>query len=106
MHGRLLVLAFLVYLALDLSVAALPGIFAFDLAESAESTQVRARVAPEDVAPLPPARDPGIARQPGQAKAGLASPSGAAPRPWVGRVIRLSARGAPHDVPAGSEDPH
>jgi len=58
-HRRLLVLAILIYVTLDLSLPAMPGAFVFEPADSAESTQVRARAAAETVALPALARDPG-----------------------------------------------
>ena len=57
-HRRLLVLVILIYVTLDLSLPAMPGSFVFEPADSAESTQVRARAAAEIVALPALARDP------------------------------------------------
>ena len=58
-HRRLLVLAILIYVTLDLSLPAMPGAFVFEPTDSSESTQVRARAAAETVALPALARDPG-----------------------------------------------
>jgi hypothetical protein len=59
-HRRLLVLAVLIYVTLDLSLPAMPGAFVFEPADSAEGAQVRARGATETVALPAQARDPGF----------------------------------------------
>jgi hypothetical protein len=58
--GRLFVLAVLVYVTLDLSLPGMPGAFVFEHADSAESTQVRARAGAETVALPALARDSGV----------------------------------------------
>lgn len=58
-HRRVFVLAILVYVTLDLSLPEMPGAFVFEPADSAESTQGRARAAAEVVALPAVARDPG-----------------------------------------------
>jgi hypothetical protein len=103
-NRRSLVLAVLIYVTLDLSLAGMPGAFVFEPADSAESTQVRARAAAETV-PLPAlAADPRFA---------LSRPLGderPAPAAWAKRPTRRAVSGqsrAQHDpAPSPSEDPH
>ena len=92
-------LAVLVYVTLDLSLPAMPGAFVFEPADSAESTQVRARAAAESVALPALARDPGcVLFQPprggDERRAHRERPVGS----WQSR--------APHDSAPPSEDPH
>lgn len=55
-----MLLAILIYVSLDLSLASMPGAFVFEPAESVESTQIgRGRVAAD--ATLPPVREPATA---------------------------------------------
>lgn len=102
-HGRLLVLAVLVYVTLDLSLPEMPGAFVFEPADSAESTQVRARSAGEIVT-LALARDPGSAMlRPlleGVARP-VVRPVERRVRPVVGRSSQ-----AQNDPAPPSEDPH
>lgn len=51
----------LLYVTLDLSLAEMPGAFVFEAADSAETTQVRARAAAETVALPALAADPRVA---------------------------------------------
>ena len=103
-HRRLLVLAILVYVTLDLSLPAMPGAFVFEHADSAESTQVRARAAAETVALPALARDPGsVLSQPLEGDERLAPASSAERR---GRPVRTWSF-LPHvDPTPPSEDPH
>lgn len=103
---RLLVLAVLIYVALDLSIAAMPGAFVFESADSAESTQVRARAAAETIAV------PALERGP---EAGLFQP----PPPVDDRLASVSSTETPtresfrsrpsrirYEFAPPSEDPH
>jgi hypothetical protein len=55
-----LVLAILLYVALDLSCAAMPGAFVFDATESIDAAQGRVRVAPERVVLAMSMRSPAV----------------------------------------------
>lgn len=52
-----LLLAILLYVALDLSLPAMPGAFVFDAADSVESTQTRTRLSVETVLLPAPVKD-------------------------------------------------
>lgn len=103
---RLLVLAVLVYVTLDLSVAAMPGAFVFEPEYSTEGTHIRARHGTETVALPVQARGAATAllQVPQDRKERLA-PVGPAEqrgrRPAVGWRARASVYSAP-----SSEDPH
>lgn len=105
MKRRLIVLAVLVYVTLDLSLPTMPGAFVFELADSAESTQVRARDAAESIMLPALARDSGcvLFKPPLEADERIApgGPSGHRGRPAGRRQFR-----APYDSPPPSEDPH
>ena len=104
-HRRSLVLAILIYLTLDLSLPAMPGAFVFEPADSAESTQVRARAAAEIVALPAQARDPGLVlfQPPLEGNQRLAHGSSAERR--ARPVVSWPSR-APYDPAPPSEDPH
>ena len=99
---RVLILALLVYVALDLSIPTMPGAFGFDPDDSIESVyQTRARAAAEAV--IPPASGaaafvlsalpPDSGRRPGPIDPARERP-------------RSSRRSAASDEPPPSEDPH
>lgn len=99
---RVLVLALLVYVALDLSIPTMPGAFGFDPDDSIESVyQTRARAAAEAVihpasgaaAFLLSALPPDSGRRPVPIDPARARP-------------RSSRRSAASDDPPPSEDPH
>jgi hypothetical protein len=104
-HRRLLVLAFLVYVTLDLSLPAMPGAFVFEPADSAEGTHIRARVGAETVAL--PAEACGAAstlfqlRLDGKERLAPVGPVEQRGRPVVARRARV-----PVDFAPSSEDPH
>jgi hypothetical protein len=50
MSSRAVVIAILIYISLDLSLAALPGAFVFDAADSVESPKNRGRASTEAIA--------------------------------------------------------
>lgn len=102
MLRRVLIVALLVYVALDLSIPTMPGAFGFDPDDSIESVyQTRARAAAE--AMIPPASGtatfvlsalpPDSGRQPGPIDPARERP-------------RSSRRSAASDEPPPSEDPH
>jgi len=97
--------AILVYVTLDLSLPAMPGAFVFEPADSAESTQIRARAASETVALAAHARDPGcvLFQPPLEVKERLA-PARSAER--CGRPIVSWRSRTPYDSAPSSEDPH
>jgi hypothetical protein len=97
--------AILVYVTLDLSLAAMPGAFVFDLADSAESTQIRARAATESVVLSAVARDPGWAlfQLPLERKELLALSRSAERHGNTVVSWRVPAR---YDSPPPSKDPH
>lgn len=104
-HRRLLVLAILIYVTLDLSLPAMPGAFVFEPADSAESTQVRARTAAETVALPALARDPGfVLFQPALEVDERLAQASLAERPWR-PVVSWQSR-AQYDSAPPSEDPH
>jgi hypothetical protein len=104
-HRRALVLAVLVYVTLDLSLAGMPGAFVFEPADSAESTQVRARAAAETVVLPALARDSGSVLfqppLPGDERPALITPAERCARPLVSWPSR-----AQYDPAPPSEDPH
>jgi hypothetical protein len=99
-----LLLAVLMYVALDLSLPAMPGAFVFEAGESVESTQSRARAATEAVVLPAPVRDAFVHSRPLlEVKDRLTSTESVAQRgdPVMGWRPR-----APHDPAPPSEDPH
>jgi len=104
-HRRLLVLAILVYVTLDQSLPAMPGAFVFEPADSAESTQVRARAVAETVALPALARDPGSVLfqppLPGDERSVSVTSAERRARPVVSWPSR-----AQYDSAPPSEDPH
>jgi len=102
---RLLVLASLVYVTLDLSLPAMPGAFVFEPADSAEGTHIRARAGAEMDALPAQASGPASARfnVPLDVKERLTPASLAEPR---GRpVVHWRSRASDESAPL-SEDPH
>jgi hypothetical protein len=103
-HRPVLLLAVLIYVTLDLSLPAMPGVFVFEASESIESTQSRARAATEAVVLPAPVRDAFVrSRPPLEVKDRLTSTGSVAPR--VDAVMGWRLR-APHDPAPPSEDPH
>jgi hypothetical protein len=102
---RLLVLAVLVYVTLDLSLPAMPGAFVFEPADSAEGTHIRARAEAETGVLPAQARGPASAlfQVPLQVKERLAPVTLAEPR---GRPVVSWRSRAPFDSAPSSEDPH
>ncbi|HKW94046.1 MAG TPA: hypothetical protein VJX92_19305 [Methylomirabilota bacterium] len=98
-------MAILIYVALDLSLPAMPGAFVFEPADSAEGAQVRARAAAEIVALPALARDPRLALfQPpleGDERPAPVTAVERRARPIASRQSR-----ALHDAVPSSEDPH
>jgi len=92
MLRRVLILALLVYVTLDLSIPAMPGAFGFDPDDSVESVyQTRARAAAE--AAIPPASGAAGRR-----------PAPVGPARERSRSSRRSS--ASDEPPPPSEDPH
>jgi hypothetical protein len=103
-HRPRLLLAVLVYVALDLSLPAMPGAFVFEVAESVESTQGRARSAAEAIVRPAPARDAFVRSRPQlEAKDRWTSTESVERRRAAVMGWRLRA---PHDPAPPSEDPH
>lgn len=104
-HRRSLVLAILIYVTLDLSLPAMPGAFVFEPADSAESTQVRARAAAEIVGLPALAPDPGplLFQPPREGDKWLAHVS--SPERRARPVVSWQYR-AQYDPAPPSEDPH
>jgi hypothetical protein len=102
---RLLVLAILVYVTLDLSLPAMPGAFVFEPADSAEGTHIRARALAEMVALPGPSRGAATAllQMPLDDKERLA-PVG--PAEQRGRPVVAWRARVPFDSAPPSEDPH
>jgi hypothetical protein len=99
---RVLIVALLVYVALDLSIPTMPGAFGFDPDDSVESVyQTRARAAAEAV--IPPA-----SRAATFVLSALPPDSGRRPVPIdpTRERPRSSRRSAASDEPPPSEDPH
>jgi hypothetical protein len=97
--------AILAYVTLDLSLPAMPGAFVFEPADSAESTQIRARAACETVALSAQARDSscGLFQPPLEVKERLAL---ARLAERCGRPIVSWRSRTPYDSAPSSEDPH
>ena len=105
-HRRALVLAVLVYVTLDLSLAGMPGAFVFEPAASAESTQVRARAAAEAVALPALARDPGaLLFQPPRLEGDVRLAPVISAERRARPVVSWQSR-AQYDPAPPSEDPH
>ena len=104
-HRRLLVLAVLIYVTLDMSLPAMPGAFVFAPADSAEGTEVRARAAAETVALPAQARDAGFVlfQPPLEVEERLASVSSAERH---GQPVVSWRSQAQYDPAPPSEDPH
>ena len=104
-HRRLLVLAILIYVTLDLSLPTMPGAFVFEPADSAESTRVRARAAAETVGLAALVRDPGslLFQPPLEGDERLVPVSSAERR--ARPVVSWQSR-AQYDPAPPSEDPH
>ena len=99
-----LLLAILLYVALDLSLPAMPGAFVFDATDSVESTQTRTRLSVETVWLPAPVRDAFVlSRLPRDDRPRLASAE------WAERERRpapIRRSRALHDPAPPSEDPH
>ena len=103
MRRSALLVAFLVYVTLDLSLPAMPGAFVFDPGESVESVQhARARSATEAVMRPASAGDELVAGQ--VPHAAPDQPASTHPTPPRSHVARRS--GLPGDPALPSEDPH
>jgi hypothetical protein len=100
---RLLVLATLVYVALDLSLPAMPGAFVFEPEGSAEGTRFRAARADAET-PMLPTQAPASAlfQVPLDGKERLAP---VAPAETRGRPVVRGRSPAPLDSAPASEDP-
>ena len=102
---RVAFFAILAYVTLDLSLPEMPGAFVFEPADSAESTQIRARAAAEMVALSAQARDRGsVLSQPPLEPKALFAPTRSAER-HVQPVVSWRPR-APYDSAPPSVDPH
>jgi hypothetical protein len=104
-YHRVFVLAILIYLTLDLSLAAMPGAFVFAPADSAEGTEVRARGATETVVLPGQSRDPGFVlfQPPLEVEERLAPVS---PVERRGQPVVSWQSRAQYDPAPPSEDPH
>lgn len=98
-------LAVLVYVTLDLSLPAMPGVFVFEPEDSAESTQVRVRNSAESIVLPARARDQGcvLFRAPLEGDERLVP---ARPPEHRGRPGGCWQSRAPHEAAPPSEDPH
>lgn len=103
-HRPALLLAILLYVTLDLSLATMPGAFVFDSAESVECTQSRARAGLAAAALPAPGPDVlEVARPPLAVKERPAAVTWREPR----RRPAMPRRAAvPLDPASSSEDPH
>lgn len=104
-HWRLLVLAILVYVTLDLSLPGMPGAFVFEPVDSVEGTHIRVRAGAEAVALPAQARSSASAlfQVPADVRERLA-PVGPAERrgsPIAGWRFRV-----PGESPPSAEDSH
>jgi hypothetical protein len=101
--GRHLVLAILVYITLDLSLASMPGAFVFEVEDSVESLQMnRSRpLAPVAIASLPPRDSKTLVVR-------VDSKPRTVPRAVFPAPIRAAdgSRVLVSELPAVSEDPH
>lgn len=98
---RVLVLAILVYVTLDLSLPSMPGAFVFDPTDSVESTHTgRGRVADVAAAPTPTVDAAAIALPRTESRLRVVLPA-----PVVRERDRVRPRGAIEPT-RSSEDPH
>jgi hypothetical protein len=100
---RRLVLAILLYITLDLSLASMPGAFVFEANASVESVQLsRVRPLPELVIEFAPSRDPTVVFVEVEVR------QRPRPRPVPPMPIRRgdSSRAPTSELSAVSEDPH
>jgi hypothetical protein len=105
MCRRAFVAAILIYVVLDLSSPWIPGAFMFDVTESVESYQGRARAAAVDgVVPTSLARDPVVSSRPSIDLAARPGPAASLQCEWRPHLSRQS-RTVLHPPPA-SEDSH
>ncbi|MGH7399813.1 MAG: hypothetical protein ACRELW_20030 [Candidatus Rokuibacteriota bacterium] len=102
-HRPALLLAILIYLTLDLSLAAMPGAFVFEPDESVESTRIRARAAAESVVLLVPPRDAFVLCQLPLVVRDRLAPALSAER--RGSPVLSWRSRAPYDPAPPSEDP-
>lgn len=99
-----LLLAILLYVALDLSLPAMPGAFVFDAADSVESTQTRTRLSVETVLLPVPVQDAVVpAPLPRDDRDRLASAERAERER---RPVPIRRTRTLHDPAPSSEDPH
>jgi hypothetical protein len=99
-----LLLAILLYVALDLSLPAMPGAFVFDATDSVESTQTRPRLSVETVLLPAPVKDALVpAPPPRDDRRRLAS---AARAERERRPVPIRRSRPLHDPAPPSEDPH
>lgn len=103
-HQSPFLLVILIYVTLDLSLAAMPGAFVFEPAESVESTRIRARVSAETVVlPAPPRDAFVLSRLPLVVKDRLAPTLSVERR---GPPVLSWRSRAPYDLAPPSEDAH
>ena len=102
---RVLLVAILVYVSLDLSLAMMPGAFVFDPGDSVESLRVTRGSATPELAALPaPAPEGLVAVKPGvEGTPRLATPARAE---CHDRCVVTRLHRPPADVAPASEDPH
>jgi hypothetical protein len=101
---QLLVVAILLYLALDLSSPSIPGAFMFDTTESVESAQGRVRAAAESVIPTAPVRNPSVLPRPAIHLEGRSRRAESVEREWH-PLLNRQPRTLLDPAPA-AEDPH
>jgi hypothetical protein len=99
-----LLLAILLYVALDLSLPAMPGAFVFDATDSVESTQTRPRLSVETVLLSAPVKDALVPAPPPRDDRRRLASAERAERERRSVPIRRSR--ALHDPAPSSEDPH
>jgi hypothetical protein len=105
-NDRAVLVAILIYITLDLSVAAMPGAFVFETADSVESSQSRGRRTTETVmvSVSAPRRESVVLPQPGPLPGHgviAGTPTDLAWEPFVRRLPRSR-----DDDRRPSEDPH
>jgi hypothetical protein len=104
MKRRGLLSVILIYVALDLSLPAMPGAFVFDAGDSVESTQVNRGRASAEVVVLPTlARDPFILSRP-RVDAGVRLAPASEPAPLERAVVIWLPRATLDSAPS-PEDP-
>lgn len=103
-HRPALLVAILIYVALDVSTPEIPGAFVFDTADAVESTQIRARAAIETAELSAPVRDRFVLARPLLEFKDRLTPAATVERGWHAVLIWRSR--ALLDPAPPSEDPH